>query len=353
MFWLFLVLLLESPPPAPAPKPELDRTGMVWVPGGTFHMGRNNAQAPEEGPRHPVVVDGFWMDVHEVTVGEFATFAEETGYLTVAERPIDWEELKKQVPPGTPKPPDEVLQPGAVVFIPPPEAVPLDNVGQWWQWVPGANWRHPSGPDSSINGRESLPVTHMAFEDAQAYARWAGKKLPTEAQWEYAARGGLEDQVFAWGDTKPSEAFTPANIWQGEFPHRNLAADGHAGVAPVGSYSANGYGIHDLAGNVWEWCADWYRPDTYARRAAQEPTRNPTGPEASWDPAEPLVPKRVTRGGSFLCHQSYCTAYRVAARRGTAIDTGLSHTGFRCVANGPPPEPADEQGPSDRRPVEP
>lgn len=312
-------------PPGPVPD------GMAWVPGGEFTMGSDGASPRRnEGPTHRVRVDGFWMDTHEVTNARFRRFVEATGYVTVAERPPDWEVLKQQLPPGTPKPPADQLVPGALVFVSPAGPVPLDNIGAWWHWTPGASWRHPQGPGSDLSGKDDHPVVQVAWEDAVAFAKWAGGRLPTEAEWEFAARGGLDRTRFPWGNEPPTETDGgKANIWQGEFPHRNTAADGFVGTAPVGRFPANAYGLHDLAGNVWEWCADWYRVDAYAGRGKL--TVNPRGPDTGFDPTEPLVPKRVSRGGSFLCHVSYCESYRPAARQGTAFDTGLNHLGFRCV----------------------
>ncbi len=305
---------------------------MVWVPGGEFTMGTDDPAAWNvEKPAHRVRVSGFWMDETEVTNARFGAFVEATGYVTVAERPVNWEEIRRQVPPGTPRPSDEMLQPGSLVFTPTGGAVPLDDAAQWWRWVTGASWRQPEGPGSSSGGREDHPVVHVAFEDAAAFAAWAGKRLPTEAEWEFAARGGLEGATFVWGADPVSQERPQANIWQGDFPWKNTRADGYAGTAPVGSFAPNGYGLVDMAGNVWEWCADWYRPDTYAARAGGAPAENPTGPAGSLDPQNPWQPERVTRGGSFLCHESYCSAYRPSARRGTAVDTGLCHLGFRGV----------------------
>ncbi|MFM8699310.1 MAG: SUMF1/EgtB/PvdO family nonheme iron enzyme, partial [Phycisphaerales bacterium] len=255
----------------------LPPAGMAWIPGGEFSMGSTDPLArPDEQPVHRVRVNPFWMDETEVTNAQFAAFVAATGYRTVAERPIDWEELKKQVPPGTPKPDGAMLQPGSLVFTPPTSPVALGDASAWWRWLPGTCWKHPDGPGSSIAGRERMPVVHVSFEDAQAYAAWAGKRLPTEAEWEFAARGGLEGTPFAWG-AQPLDA-TRCNVWQGHFPDTNTAADGFAGAAPVGSFPANGYGLFDMAGNVWEWCSDRYRPDTYAQRAAGAPVVNPTGP---------------------------------------------------------------------------
>ena len=313
--------------------------GMVLIPGGEFTMGSSSPLAlPEERPAHRARVRPFYLDTHEVTNDAFAAFVDETGYVTVAERPIDWEELSKQLPPGTPRPPDELLQPGALVFVSPPESVALGDHSQWWRWTPGASWRHPEGPGTSIEGRGDHPVTMVAWEDASAYARWAGKRLPTEAEWERAARGGLEGATYVWGEASAVSGAPRANIWQGRFPTDNTARDGHARTAPAGSYPPNGYGLHDMTGNVWEWCSDWFRPDAYRGRE-MELQDNPRGPSASLDPNEPLVPKRVSKGGSFLCHETYCLRYRPSARIGTAVDSGMSNLGFRCARDVPsPPE---------------
>jgi formylglycine-generating enzyme required for sulfatase activity len=267
-----------------------------------------------------------------------------TGYKTVAERPVDWEELKKQLPPGTPKPDDKMLLPGSLVFTPPDQPVDLRAHEQWWTWTTGADWQHPEGPSSSIDGKNDYPVVHIAYEDAVAYCAWAGKSLPTEAQWEFAARGGLDHKVNVWGN-EPVDA-TRCNIWQGHFPDKNTATepggDGFARSAPVKSFAPNGYGLYDMAGNVWEWCSDLYRPDTYARRlleldqagkkGSDRVAVNPTGATRSYDPRNPNSPEsRVHRGGSFLCNDSYCASYRPSARMACPPDTGLQHLGFRCV----------------------
>lgn len=319
---------LAGPPPSPAPA------GMVWIPGGEFSMGSKdprgdlcggNEPMDDARPIHRVQVDGFWMDRTEVTNAEFARFVAATNYVTVAERPLQADDF-----PGVPA---DQLAPGSIVFSPPGSAVPLNNFHRWWAWVPGANWRHPEGPASNLAGRDHFPVVHLAYEDAEAYARWAGKDLPTEAQWEFAARGGLSGQSYAWGNELNPGGKWMANIFEGHFPHENTRLDGHAAAAPVGSFPANGYGLHDVAGNVWEWCKDWYAPDTYAKDAGRGVVRNPTGPaqSESFDPAEPGMAKRVQRGGSFLCTDQYCTRYMVGTRGKGAPDTGSNHAGFRCV----------------------
>lgn len=282
-------------------------TDMVRIPGGTFRMG--SADGPsDEAPVRTVTITSFLMDRHEVTNGEFARFVRATGYRTVAERPLDPRQF-----PGVPK---SKLKPGGAVFA---------HGG--WTFAPGADWRHPDGPKSSIKGKERYPVVLVAWEDAAAYARWAGKRLPTEAQWEYAARGGQGGKPFIWGD-KPFSAKKPqANIWQGDFPRKNLVQDGYRETAPVMRFAPNRFGLYDMAGNVWEWCADLYRPDAYAHASK----RDPKGPATSYDPDEPNVPKRVLRGGSFLCADCYCKGYRPSARMKSSPDTGLFHAGFRCV----------------------
>lgn len=316
-------------------KPDANSSteGMVKIPGGEFLMGAADKEGrPDEYPQHAVHVDGFWMDATEVTNAMFMKFVKATGYITTAERAPDWEELKKQLPPGTPKPADSLLVAASLVFTPPNKPVQLNDVSQWWQWVKGANWKHPQGPNSSIKGKENYPVVQVSWDDAMAYAKWAGKRLPTEAEWEWAARAGLTNQPFTWGSEPVEKGQPKANIWQGHFPDRNIATDGFTRIAPARSFAANAYGLYDMAGNVWEWCSDWYRPDYYSQ-AGTKKLINPTGPAASYDPDEPTVPKRVVRGGSFLCHASYCASYRVSARMKTSPDTGLEHTGFRCVKN--------------------
>ena len=313
--------------------------GMAWVPAATFRMG-SDVHYPEEAPAHPVDVSGFWIDRHEVTNRDFGAFVADTGYVTVAERPLD--------PAAFPGVPPEQLVPGSLVFTGTPGPVDLRHLSRWWTWTPGACWRQPEGPDSSTAGREDHPVVHVAFEDAERYAAWAGKTLPTEAQWELAARGGLDGARFTWGDEAEQPGRPLANHWRGAFPWR--PDPGSGATAPVGSFEPNGYGLFDMAGNVWEWTADWYaarHPD-----AAQHPCcvpRDPRGGEEreSLDPAQPqfAIPRKVIKGGSFLCADSYCLRYRPAARRPQQIDTGMSHIGLRCVmaeassasGDGPPP----------------
>jgi formylglycine-generating enzyme required for sulfatase activity len=341
------VRINASTPPGPAPE------GMVWVPGGTFWMG--DEKFPDAKPVHKVYVDGFWMDRTEVTNVQFARFVEATGYITVVERMPDpkafagfnaemygfqpeyvaalalapgqpvlaglpWAGLYHA--PGTLKPFSLVFQmPRTVVdpFKTPP--------GVWWRTVAGACWKHPEGPGSDLKGRENHPVVHICFEDAQAYAQWANKRLPTEAEWEFAARGGLDRKPYAWGDEFKPGGKHMANTWQGQFPSLNTLEDGYQGTAPGGSFPANGFGLCDMSGNVWEWCADWYQP----RYPSASPERNPQGPPKSNDPTEPGVPKRVQRGGSFLCCDNYCVRYMVGGRGKGDVESTANHTGFRCV----------------------
>ena len=303
---------------------------MAWIPGGEFVMGANDSEGrADESPRHRVRVSGFWMDITTVTNADFAKFIATTGYVTTAERKPEWEEIKKQLPAGTPEPADAELVPGSMVFTPPDQPVSLKEEAAWWQFVPGANWRHPEGAGSDLKGRENHPVVQVSYEDSLAYCKWAGKRLPTEAEWEFAARGGRKGQKYFWGDSP----VTPkkANYWQGHFPDDNTAQDGFLATAPVKSFPANGYGLYDMAGNVWQWCADWYRADAYRQQEKRGLIVDPIGPAVSFDPDEPTVPKRVQRGGSFLCNEAYCASYRVAARMKSSPDTSLNHVGFRCV----------------------
>ena len=323
-----------------APKPAPD--GMAWIPGGEFSMGAADPRQAEHGghdamtdtrPIHRVAVRPFWMDTTEVTNEQFARFANATGYVTVAERKPTREEF--------PTAPEENLVAGSIVFTPVAQAVPLDDHYRWWSYVRGADWRQPLGPRSTIKGREKHPVVHVAYEDAEAYARWAGKRLPTEAEWEFAARGGLSGKLYPWGDELKPNGRWAANIYEGRFPVQGeeRAEDGHAGLAPVAAFPPNAYGLYDVAGNAWEWVSDWYRPDYYAALAAQAAVAvDPRGPADSFDPAEPGQPKRVQRGGSFLCTEQYCTRYMLGTRGKGEVRTGSNHVGFRC-AKSPAAEP--------------
>ena len=306
--------------------------GMVWIEGGEFLMGASdNEGRPDEYPQRKVKLDGFWIDVTEVTNAQFREFVKATGYVTTAEKSVDWEEMKKQLPPGTPKPGEESLAPSSLVFTPPTQAVSLHDASQWWAWKKGANWQQPQGPGSTIEGKDDYPVVHISWYDAMAYCRWAGKRLPTEAEWEYAAKGKT-DRLYPWGNEGLETGAPKANTWQGQFPFENLQKDRFYRLAPVHSYAANSNGLFDMAGNVWEWCSDWYNADYYQQADAQ--LINPQGPTKPFDPMEPTVPKKIVKGGSFLCNASYCKGYRVSAKMKTSADTGLEHTGFRCVKDG-------------------
>jgi formylglycine-generating enzyme required for sulfatase activity len=317
----------KTPPPGHAPE------GMVWIPGGEFSMGSDESGESLCGlpgvtrdaqPIHRVYVDGFWMDATEVNNEQFEKFVKATGYRTIAEIAPTKEEY--------PTAPPENLVAGSTVFTPTPSPVPLNDHFQWWRYQKGANWRHPEGPETHLKGREKYPVVQIAYADAEAYAKWEGKRLPSEAEWEFAARGGMSGKLYAWGgEFKPGGKFM-ANTYQGQFPVNDKGEDGFAGLAPVGSFPPNRYGLYDMAGNVWEWCRDWYRPDYYAQIAkGGEVVRNPQGPETPFDPAEPTEKKRVHRGGSFLCTDQYCTRYMVGTRGKGEITTGSNHLGFRCV----------------------
>jgi formylglycine-generating enzyme required for sulfatase activity len=312
----------------PGTPPE----GMVWIPGGEFSMGGVNPVGMSDGgheqmndarPVHRVYVDGFYMDATEVTNAEFEKFVKATGYITVAEKKPTHEEF--------PDAPLESLVAGSVVFTPPAQKVALNNYLQWWSYVPGADWRHPLGPGSNIVGKENYPVVQVAWEDAEAYAKWAGKRLPTEAEWEFAARGGKAGNLYAWGNQLKPDGKYMANIFEGSFPNDDNGADGFKGIAPVKQFTPNAYGLYDIAGNVWEWCYDWYRPDYYETLAAQGVVKNPKGPEDSYDPAEPGSKKKIQRGGSFLCTDEYCTRYMVGTRGKGEWRSATNHAGFRCV----------------------
>jgi len=301
---------------------------MVWVPGGEFLMGSDDFY-PEERPSHRVAVDGFWMDEHPVTAAAFRRFVRETGYLTVAERPLDAADYPDADP--------ALLVPGSLVFQKSLGPVDLSDNRNWWGYVPGAFWKRPAGRGSTINGRDRHPVVHVAYEDVEAYAAWAGRELPTEAEWEFAARGGLEAATYAWGDEPFPAGVAMANTWQGEFPWQNLKVDGYEGTSPVQSFPPNPYGLYDITGNVWEWTSDWYTTSqpTDPQHACCAPA-NPrvTDPEGSYGAAdEPgsRIPRKVVKGGSHLCAPNYCLRYRPAARQPQMIESSLSHLGFRCI----------------------
>ena len=305
---------------APGSPPK----GMVWIPGGTFWMGCEGCGMPDALPVHMVEVDGFWMDRTPVTNADFERFVTATGYVTVAERPLD--------PKDYPGVPNEMLVPGSAVFAPTSRPVPLDNPLQWWRYTPGASWKHPEGPGSSLRDRADHPVVHIAFEDAQAYAAWAGKRVPTEAEFEFAARGGLDRNLYPWGNELTPGNTRAANIWQGTFPAKDSGEDGYIGTSPVTAFPPNGFGLHDMGGNVWQWCADWYRPDYFAVLAkTSAATRNPQGPANSFDPQEPGASKRVLKGGSYLCTDQYCARYLVGSRGKSEVTSGASNLGFRLV----------------------
>jgi formylglycine-generating enzyme required for sulfatase activity len=309
------------------PSGEPPHPDMAWVPGGTFRMGSEDFY-PEEAPIHKVSVDGFWMDKYQVTNAQFARFVKQTGYKTVAERAPNPEDY-----PGAPP---ESLVPGSLTFQKTEGPVDLRRIDLWWNWTPGADWQHPEGPHSHIHGRDLHPVVHIAYEDAAAYAKWAGKELPTEAEWEFAARGGLDGATFVWGDEHFPDGKAMTNSWQGEFPWQNLLKDGFEGTAPVGSFPANGYGLYDMAGNAWEWTDDWWTQKH--TEDVDKPCCIPHNPrggkiDGSFDPSQPQfrIPRKVVKGGSHLCAPNYCLRYRPAARRPQMIDTGTTHIGFRCI----------------------
>lgn len=308
------------------------KPGMKLIPGGEFIMGGDDPNAgPQEKPLHPVVVNGFYIDETEVTNQQFKEFVDATGYKTVAEKAPDWEELKKQLPPGTPKPETDLVA-GSLVFVQPAETViSVNDFSQWWQWMDGADWLHPEGPQGNIENRWNHPVVHISHEDAAAYCQWAGKRLPSEAEWEYASRGGAEDEMYSWGNEFSPDGRFMANTFQGAFPNRNSMDDGFYSTAPVKSFPPNRHGLYDMIGNVWEWTNDLYDINYYAGLAKQGKTFNPFGSRTSYDPSEPFARKYVTKGGSFLCSSNYCVNYRSSARQASAFDTGASNVGFRCA----------------------
>ncbi|WP_422079505.1 formylglycine-generating enzyme family protein [Ulvibacterium sp.] len=319
-------------------KPDDLKTpeGMVWIPGGIFTQGavpQDKMAMGHEKPAHKVAVDGFFMDITEVTNREFRKFVEETGYITVAEREIDWEEMKKQLPEGTPRPHDSIMQPGSLTFKKAKSSVPnLYDFSQWWQWTIGANWKHPNGPGSTIKGKDNHPVVQVAYEDALAYCDWAGRRLPTEAEWERAARGNKESTIYFWGDDL-SVLSQMANTWEGEFPVDNTRTDGFELRALVKSYPPNDFSLYDIAGNVWEWTSDWYNTNYYDQVGSKNTIlRNPMGAETPYNARDPYAREKVMKGGSFLCNESYCASYRISSRMATSMDSSLEHLGFRTVA---------------------
>jgi len=318
------------------PATEKSLPGMVWIPGGTFLMGSSSKLAkPNEQPVFKARISGFWMDECDVTNAQFAQFVRATGYVTTAEKTLEWESLKAQLPEGTPKPADALMVPGAMVFTGTSRPVPLNDWSLWWKFVPGANWRHPEGPDSSIAGKDKYPVVQVSWDDAQAYAKWAGKRLATEAEWEYAARGGLEQTDYAWGNDLKPNGKTMAAIFanQSHFPVVEAQYKTRIGTQAVKSFPANGFGLYDMTGNVWQWTADNYRADRFLQLKSSNVVADPAGPPDSFDPESEVgnAPKRVIRGGSFLCDESYCQSYRPSARRGTDPSNPMSHIGFRLV----------------------
>lgn len=313
---------------------EIAPEGMVWIPEGTFTQGAVSHDAmalPRERPNFKVKLDGFFMDVTEVTNAQFSKFVNETGYVTLAERPIDWEEMKKELPVGTPKPADSLLQPGSLTFKKViGKNISLRDVSRWWKWTLGANWRHPLGYGSSIEGKENHPVVHIAYEDAEAYCKWAGRRLPTEAEWEYAARGNQKEAVYLWGNDNAALAEN-ANTWNGNFPVNNTKQDGYVRSSPVKQYPPNPYGLFDMAGNVWEWTSDWYNVErNYKLAVLKKPIKNP---KASFSKRQnPNIQEKVIKGGSFLCNDSYCSSYRISSKMNSSLSSSAEHIGFRTVA---------------------
>ena len=320
----------EKPIIVKSQKKSKYNKNMVLIPGGVFSMGGDGDGWKDEFPKHKVEIDSFWMDINEVTNNQFLEFVNSTGYITTAERNIDWNQVKKDLPPNTPKPDDSYLVPSSLVFFPTSGAVNLNDVSQWWKFINGANWRQPQGLGSNIDGKGNHPVVHVSWYDAIAYCEWAGSRLPTEAEWEYASRGGIIDATFSWGNEDLDEGKLKANTWNGNFPYYNSKYDGFIYTADVRSFEPNGYGLFDMSGNVWEWCSDWY-DENYYYSVSEILSINPQGPPKSYDSNEPYAQKKVSRGGSFLCHKSYCTGYRNSMRMKSTPDTSSMHTGFRTV----------------------
>jgi len=334
--FLFTIILIlgcnKSKEKIHTTKPLIE--GMVWIEGGVFQMGaseNDNMALTHEKPSHTVKVNGFYMDETEVTNKQFSEFIKATGYITTAERPIDWDIIKMQLPPGTQRPHDSILMPGSLLFKKTTESVPnLYDFSQWWKWSIGANWKEPEGKGSNIVGKENYPVVHVSYEDAIAYCNWSGKRLPTEAEWEYAARGGKKNKIYFWGNLSNS-LHQYVNSWEGEFPVENIIKDGFEKSAPVKSFPPNNYGLYEISGNVWEWTSDWYNLNYYVQCKKNNITDNPIGANKAYNPNNPYIDEKIIRGGSFLCNASYCASYRVSSRMATDPNTSLEHLGFRTV----------------------
>jgi len=336
LFVLTITIVFNCCKDSDKKTPNQTPEGMVWVPGGTFLQGavaHDKTAMGHEKPQHQVTVDGFFIDITEVTNSQFKKFVDATNYITVAEREVDWNELKKQLPQGTQKPHDSLLKPGSLVFKKTTSSVSnLYDFSQWWKWEIGANWKHPHGMNSSIIEKENYPVVHIAYEDALAYCKWANRRLPTEAEWEFAARGSQKNTVYFWGNDEDLLSKN-ANSWEGEFPVTNTKKDGFEGLAPVKSYASNSLGLYDMAGNVWELTSDWYNTNYYNEIDQQElQLKNPTGATIAYSPTNPYLQEKIIKGGSFLCNASYCASYRISSRMGTSTDSSLEHVGFRTVA---------------------
>ena len=331
--WLSVAVPLLAQSPAPTPS----TAGMVWIAGGEAVLGSQCGDA--DAPLHRVRITGFWLDATEVTNAQFAAFVQATRYVTDAEKPPSKEDV--------PNLPDAQRIAGSLVFTPPPDAVDLREFWTWWTFTPGASWQHPDGPASTIAGREQHPVVHTSWRDAVAYAKWAGKRLLTEAEWEFAARGGLDRRRYVWGGEPPTAKAPRLNIWQGPFPRENKRTDGFLGTCPVTAFPANAFGLYGMSGNVWEWCSDWYHPQGYGD--GKEIAVDPQGPDASLDPQEPGAKKRVMRGGSFLCSDAYCLGYLPGTRMKSTPDTALCHTGFRCALSAPGPTGKDVEKEGDSK----
>lgn len=321
-------ILIEKPSDLETPE------GMIWVKGKTFLQGAKSDDKYAmmlEKPAHQVSVDGFFMDITEVKNIQYQAFVDATNYVTVAERPIDWETIKTELPEDTPKPHDSILQPGSLIFNKNVNAVVnMSNYSQWWTWKIGANWQHPEGPNSSIEGKDNYPVVHIAFEDAQAYCKWANRRLPTEAEWEAAAQGKANDNIFTWGNNY-DELMKKANTWQGTFPVKSESIDGFELIAPVKSYAPNSIGLYDMLGNVWELTSDLFNVNYYKSLDTSKVLENPKGAKSAYSPNNPYQKEHVMKGGSFLCHASYCASFRISAKMGVSVDSGSDHMGFRTV----------------------